>query len=228
MNKNKYTIIKYISIIIIVIIAYLSIFYFNTKYIYSQIISILSVIIFIFFIDFEKDKPKAINIICICVMTSIAVVGRILFFSIPQFKPTSAIIITSGILIGKKYGFLIGALSGFISNFFFGQGPWTIFQMFAWGITGYISGFFYNKKIKNNFILYLFSFIMGYVYGFIVNLMPILSLGENMSILSVTTTIISGFYFDSVHAFSNVIFMIIIYKTIEKRVLRIKNKYNII
>ncbi len=228
MNINKYTIIKYISIIIIGLLSYLSIFYFNSKYIYSQITSILYIIIFISFIDLEKEKPKAINIICICVMTSIAVVGRILFFSIPQFKPTSAIVIISGILFGKKYGFLIGALSGFISNFFFGQGPWTIFQMFAWGINGYISGFFYNKKIENNFILYLFSFIMGYLYGLIVNLMPILSLGENMSIPSIISTIISGFYFDSVHAFSNVIFMVIIYKTIKKRVLRIKNKYNII
>ena len=65
---------------------------------------------------------------------------------LPQFKPCVAIIIITGIMLGKQAGFLCGALTAFVSDFFFGQGPWTPWQMFAFGIIGFISAIVFQKR----------------------------------------------------------------------------------
>ncbi|MFQ6929633.1 MAG: ECF transporter S component [Eubacterium sp.] len=64
---------------------------------------------------------------------------------LPQFKPCVAIIIITEIMLGKQSGFY-GALTAFVSDFFFGQGPWTPWQMFAFGIIGFISAIFFQKR----------------------------------------------------------------------------------
>ena len=82
----------------------------------------------------------------IAVMAAIAVVGRMAFFMLPQFKPVTAIVIITGISLGAEAGFLTGAVAGFVSNFFFGQGPWTPWQMFAFGIIGFLAGLLFRGK----------------------------------------------------------------------------------
>ena len=96
--------------------------------------------------SFEKRKPKTREVVVLAVMTSIATLGRVIFFMLPQFKPCVAIIIITGIMLGKQSGFLCGALTAFVSDFFFGQGPWTPWQMFAFGIIGFISAIFFKKE----------------------------------------------------------------------------------
>lgn len=71
------------------------------------------------------------------VLAALAAAGRILFAPIPDFKPVSAIAIIAGVVFGRKSGFMVGALAALASNFFFGQGPWTPWQMYAWGLVGY-------------------------------------------------------------------------------------------
>ena len=38
----------------------------------------------------------------------------------------------------------MGAVTGFVSNFFFGQSPLTPWQMFSWGLMGYLAGLCFN------------------------------------------------------------------------------------
>src|SRR5690606_9923266 len=85
---------------------------------------------------FEKRKPQARELIVIAVLCAIAVAGRAAFFMVPQFKPVVAIVIIAGITLGAESGFLVGVMTGFVSNFFFGQGPWTPWQMFCFGVIG--------------------------------------------------------------------------------------------
>ena len=89
-----------------------------------------------FFLVFEKRKPQAKELVVIAVMCAIAVVSRAAFIWLPHFKPMTAIIIITGVALGAEAGFLTGAMTGFVSNFIFGQGPWTPWQMFAFGIAG--------------------------------------------------------------------------------------------
>jgi hypothetical protein len=83
--------------------------------------------------------------VIIAVLCGIAVAGRAAFFMLPQFKPVVAIVIIAGASLGAESGFIVGALSGFVSNFIFGQGPWTPWQMFAFGMIGFIAGLLFCK-----------------------------------------------------------------------------------
>ena len=85
-----------------------------------------------FILVFDKKRPQARELVPIAVMAAIAVVGRTVFeiIPLPNFKPCSAIIIITAVAFGPEAGFLTGALTAFVSNFIFGQGPWTPWQMF--------------------------------------------------------------------------------------------------
>ena len=108
----------------------------------SSIITLIFVILtlLIFFAGFESSKPALRQIMPTVVLAALASAGRILFAPIPDFKPVSAICIMAGAVFGKRCGFMVGALAALCSNFFFGQGPWTPWQMYAWGMIGYLAG----------------------------------------------------------------------------------------
>ena len=93
-----------------------------------------------FYLAYEKREGSIRRMVLLAVMTAISVVGRFIFGPIPFFKPVTAIVVLTGIYMGPESGFLVGSLSAVVSNIFFGQGPWTPFQMFSWGIIGLIAG----------------------------------------------------------------------------------------
>jgi energy-coupling factor transport system substrate-specific component len=141
---------------------------------YFTSMCIIVISIFIFLWSFEKRKPKTREIVTLAVMTALAVVGRLAFFMTPQVKPCAAIIIITGVMLGRQSGFLCGALTAFVSGFFFGQGPWTPWQMIAFGIIGFLSGVLFSKKnIKyayNKWIISIYGFLATFViYGFILD-----------------------------------------------------------
>lgn len=94
----------------------------------------------IFFAGYEASRPRLRDVMPTVVLAALAAAGRILFAPIPDFKPVSAIAIIAGIVFGRKSGFMVGALAALASNFFFGQGAWTPWQMYAWGLVGYGAG----------------------------------------------------------------------------------------
>lgn len=107
-------------------------------YIAGVLIIILAMIPF--FAGFESRRPEARELVTIAVMCAIAVASRIVFIMFPGFKPIVAIIMITGMAFGPSAGFLTGAMGAFVSDFVFGQGPWTPWQMFAFGMAGFIFG----------------------------------------------------------------------------------------
>lgn len=97
-----------------------------------------------FFLAFEGRKPQARELVLIAVMSAIAIISR-LVIPLPNFKPIFAIVILTGIAFGPESGFLVGAISALVSNFFFGQGPFTPWQMMAFGAGGLLAGFVFSK-----------------------------------------------------------------------------------
>ena len=97
-----------------------------------------------FFLAFEKRKPQARELVVIAVLAALAVAARVAI-PIPNFKAIFAIIMLSGIAFGPETGFLVGAVSAFASNFFYGQGAYTPWQMFAYGAGGMLAGFLFAK-----------------------------------------------------------------------------------
>src|ERR687896_1298797 len=87
---------------------------------------------------YERSRPSARVLALVAALAALAVVGRIAFAPIPNVKPTTDIALFAGYALGPVPGFAVGALAALASNFFFGQGPWTPWQMLGWGLAGLI------------------------------------------------------------------------------------------
>ena len=134
----------WLSLIIMVVLVPLAVWLssrFQLRYYLSGLI-IIVLTIAAFFLHFESRRPQARELVILAVLSALAVASRAAFIAVPHFKPMLAIIMLTGIAFGPEAGFLCGAISGFASNFIFGQGPWTPWQMFAYGIGGMLAGLF--------------------------------------------------------------------------------------
>ena len=87
---------------------------------------------------YERVRPDARIVALVGTLAAFAALGRIAFAAVPNVKPTTDIVLISGYALGGGPGFAVGAIAGLASNFFFGQGPWTPWQMAAWGATGVV------------------------------------------------------------------------------------------
>jgi energy-coupling factor transport system substrate-specific component len=87
---------------------------------------------------YERRRPDARVVALVAVLAALAALGRIAFAAVPNVKPTTDIVLIAGYALGAGPGFAVGAVAGLTSNFFFGQGPWTPWQMAAWGAAGVI------------------------------------------------------------------------------------------
>jgi energy-coupling factor transport system substrate-specific component len=85
---------------------------------------------------YERVRPDARIVALVGTLAAFAALGRIAFAAVPNVKPTTDIVLIAGYALGGAPGFAVGALAALTSNFFFGQGPWTPWQMAAWGATG--------------------------------------------------------------------------------------------
>ena len=112
-----------------------------------------------FFMAFEGRKPQARELVVIAVMCALAIAGRVVI-PIPNFKAAYAIIMLSGIAFGPEAGFMVGAITAFASNFFYGQGPFTPWQMFGYGAGGMLAGFLFRKSWlpRKNWVMVVFGF----------------------------------------------------------------------
>ncbi len=229
--------------------------YLNDRKYYFISIVILIYTMLPFILVFENKKPKVREIILICSLSAIAVIGRTAFFMLPQFKPVVAIAIISALCLGPESGFLVGALSGFVSNFFFGQGPWTPWQMFSFGIIGFFAGVLYKKGVDihvqrfinffhirwikkfrfctDDFLQKVSICLFGglstfFIYGGIMNFASVLMFSSKLNTNILIAAYLSGIPFDLVHAASTVIFLFFIEKPMIEKISRIKIKYGLI
>ncbi len=184
-----------------------------------------------FLLVFEKREPKARELIIIAVLSAIAVAGRAAFFMLDQFKPVVAIVIISGVAFGGESGFLVGAVSGFVSNFFYGQGPWTPWQMFAFGIIGFLAGLLYESKIirDNKLSLCIYGGLATFfIYGGIMDFSSLLIFTGEITRAKLVASYLAGFWFNLIHALATVIFLYLISQPMLEKLNRIKTKYGLI
>lgn len=212
---------------------YLAVFHGNQRenYYATSLIIVIETMI-PFFMVFEDRDPQARELVVISVLAAIAVAGRVAFFMLPQFKPVAAIVIIAGVCFGGEAGFLVGAVSGIVSNFFFGQGPWTPWQMFGFGIIGFIAGLLFKKGMlkKKKLSLCIYGGISTFfIYGFLLDTASIFMFSEkNITKAGAISVYISGIPFNIVHGISTVFFLFILSKPMIEKLDRIKVKYGLI
>ena len=178
-----------------------------------------------FFMHFEHGEADARRMILIACMTALSVLGRILFAPIPAFKPVTAMVVITAMYFGGEAGFLTGALSAVVSNFYFGQGPWTPFQMFSWGILGFLAGLLAQPLKKSRIALALYAVFSGVLYSFLMDVWTVLWADAYFNISRYLAALASAVPFTVVYAASNVVFLLLFARPIGKILTRIKTKY---
>ncbi len=180
--------------------------------IFSDIVSILIITLSLLSILFlyERDSLRGKEIAVIAMMGAFSAAARVPFAALPNIQPCTFIILVSGYVFGPFAGFLIGAETAVLSNFFLGQGPWTPWQMLAWGIIGVI-GYLFRfafKGRKYEFEMFLLvGFLSGYIYGMIMNLWYWLSFVYPHTWQSFLMVEATSIWFDTLHAVGNAIFI---------------------
>ena len=198
----------------------------NNKYYFISLAVIFE--IFLFFIySFDRKNNKTQQLVILSVICAIGVMGRIVFAPFAQFKPVCAIVIIAGSCFGSGGGFLAGAVIAFVSNMYFSQGPWTPWQMIAFGIVGFVSGFLINKlKLKSKFAISLYGFFATVlIYGGITNPSSVLIYEKNPTLSMLLLTYLPGLPLDIVHGISTFFFLWFLYHPMKEKIERIKNKY---
>jgi energy-coupling factor transport system substrate-specific component len=188
------------------------------------LILLLAGIIYVVFKMYEAKKPPVESIVLIAVLTAIATVGRIILMSIPAVNLASFIIIMVGIVFGKEEGFLVGALTAFVSGLFMGMGYWVLFQMLAWGLMGASAGFLASRFDSVGFRI-VFGLLWGFFYGWITDISAIFYSGTALEITPIIALYLNGVSYDLTHGVTNAVLLVVLYDWFKKMFTRAKVKY---
>ena len=225
-KKNKWF--GILVLLVIVLLGYEIYVSRGTTYYYTSfgivLLSIMGVLL-----HFEKERPDVMLLTMIASLCALAIVSRIAFFFLPQMKPIAAIVILSGVAFGMEVGFVTGAVSAFVTNFYFGQGSWTPFQMFALGLIGAIAGKLFFERERKDWQMILYSFLsVFFIYGGIVDINTIFFTSQQWDWRVAAGIYMSGVPFDFLFALSTALFLVVLKNPILKRIGRIQKKYCLI
>lgn len=197
----------------------------NRRYYLSSVIMILLAML-PFFARFEGRRPQLREIVLLAVMTAFAVAGRAAFYWAPQFKPVCAIVILTAVAFNAEAGFITGAASGLISNMFFGQGPWTPWQMLGFGLVGFLAGLLFSGREVRTAPLTAYGFFsVLIVYGLLLDTGSLLMYSQEVSPAALLAVYASGFSFNLIHAAGTAVFLLLLEKPVLSKLRRIKIKY---
>lgn len=224
---------KRITINVLLILAAFGVIVFGVRMFQDRRYNLISILIAFlacipFYMAYEKKEGNIRRMVVLAVMVAISVVGRLIFAVLPGFKPVTAIVVIAAIYMGSESGFLIGSLSAIISNMFYGQGPWTPFQMLAWGSLGLIAGLPVMQKIlKNRGILAVYGFLAGFGYSAIMDIWTVLSFDGSFSLARYLTVQAIALPVSIEYAISNVVFLMLGIGPIGRKLKRINIKHGI-
>lgn len=218
----------WISVPVIIVMMFYIIKFSSSEYIGLIVTLSVLLILFLSYFYFEKSSMGVKEISLIATLGAFAAVCRVPFAVIPSVQPTTFLVAISGLVFGSYEGFLVGSLAAFISNIFLGQGPWTPWQMIAWGIIGIISGAI-GKWLKNisgekfSFICFLY----GILFGWISNLWFIVGNLKVINFKTIMAANLTSLTMDIMHAAGNFVFCIIFFDKFYKVLNRFKDRLEV-
>lgn len=206
-------------------------FWWENNYLLLSLILVVLAVLFLL-VRFENRKIEPRELVLLAVLASIAAVGRIPFAGIPSVQPTTFVIMMSGFVFGSESGFIVGMVAALASNMVLGQGPWTPWQMVAWGLVGFTAGALNKTKVMNTFLgKILFGIVWGFLFGWITDIWGFFSFangGNEVNFKFILSYFGGSALFDSMHSASNVFFLLLFEKSWVKILSRYKRKYGLL
>ncbi len=206
----------------------------------TRIMVILMAVLVIvpFYIYFERQKPQPRTIVLLTVLIGLAVAGREAFFMVPFFKPVLAFAVIAGISMGANAGFIVGSMTALVSNFLFGQGPWTVFQMAAWGLVGLVAGLLAENLLsgrlpggkmmvgKRRIPMMIYGFAAAFlIHGVITDLWTLFFVNENPNLATVLSVYGAALIPDTILGVATAFFLLVLGEPIIGKIQRVKRKY---
>lgn len=181
-----------------------------------------------FFLMFEHRMPQARELVVLAVLCALAVASRTAFIMVPHFKPMVAMIMIAGVAFGPEAGFLVGAVSGFASNFIFGQGPWTPWQMFAFGMGGFLAGLLFRHGLlsKKRLPLAIFGFFaVLLIVGPLLDTCDLFTRAASINAASAAAVYLSGVPVNLIHGTATFLTLFFFSRPLLEKLDRIRLKY---
>jgi energy-coupling factor transport system substrate-specific component len=203
-------------------------------------------------VGFERARPRPRDFMPVVVLAALAIAGRLLFDAIPNFQPTTALIIVCGFVFGRRAGLMAGITAALVSNLFLGQGLWTPWQMYCWGTVGYCAGLFpptlqvrhagldpapqtsepgrrsdSGPKVGMAIPMYLYGVVASLAFGVLMDLQYFVGFNADTGLSGLATTLALGLPFNVAHAASTLVFLVLTLNPWGKKLTRLKTKYGL-
>jgi energy-coupling factor transport system substrate-specific component len=166
----------------------------------------------------------------VATLAAMAALGRVAFAALPNVKPTTDIVLISGYVLGGAPGFMVGAIAALASNLFFGQGPWTPWQMVAWGGVGLFGaglGRVFGHEL-GRVPLAVACGIAGLAFGAVMNISSWITFSGEQSTAQLIAYFGSSLPFDIAHATGNVVFCLAFGPALVRALRRFRTRFDII
>lgn len=183
-----------------------------------------------FFLAFEGRKPQARELVLLAVLCALAVAGRVVI-PVPNFKAAFAVIMLAGIAFGPESGFIVGAVTAFSSDFFYGQGPFTPWQMMAYGAGGMLAGFIFAKGRlpRKPWVMAVFGFAAVVLWvGPLLDSSHVFLMLSEMNGEAIAATFLSGFYVNLIQAVSTALVLLFAGRPLLEKLSRVQVKYGML
>ena len=177
----------------------------------------------LFLAGFERRETGTRRMVLVSVMTALSVIGRLL----PVIKPVTALTVLAGMYLGAEAGFLTGALSAVLSNFIMGQGPWTPFQMLAWGLIGLFAGILAKPLRRSRMLLYGYGLLSGILFSALLDVWTTVWTYGTFSWGAYAAALVTALPFTVLYALSNLLFLMLFAKPFGEKLARIEKKYGL-
>jgi len=156
---------------------------------------------------FETGPGSAKELALIATLAAAAAAGRVLFAAVPGVQPVTVIVVAAGVALGTRAGVAVGATAALVSNFFLGQGPWTPWQMLAWGACGAAGGLA-APLLRRRVPFALFCCVLGFGFSAFMDVWNWLAFFPHPS-QALAATWARGLWFDAAHAGGNLVIALV-------------------
>jgi energy-coupling factor transport system substrate-specific component len=175
---------------------------------------------------YERSRPPAQVVALVAALAALAIAGRIAFAAFPNVKPTTDIVIFAGFALGGAPGFAVGALAALVSNFYFSQGPWTPWQMVAWGLCGLLGAALARVGPNpNRFVLAAVCGLAGALFGALLNFQVMATAGGELSLARYLVFEGQAIPFDAAHVIANVAFALVAGPAMLRMLVRFRERF---
>jgi energy-coupling factor transport system substrate-specific component len=178
------------------------------------------------FVWYERSRPPAQVVALVAALAALAIAGRIAFAAFPNVKPTTDIVVFAGYALGPAPGFAVGALTALVSNIWFGQGPWTPWQMAGWGMCGIVgAAFALGRRDAGRLGLAAICGLAGILYGALLNFSLMATYGGDLSLERYGVLAARAVPFDAAHVLGNVAFALIAGPAMVRMLTRFRERF---